>query len=238
MNPGTQVAGGGNLRGLPMRKLHHAIAVFGLVAASPVGATTVIDPVGDFLPSYNGPQTGQFDVTSFSALYNPATQIFALAGTLAGNIDPDVEAYYAIGANTGTGAIAPFGSIGEPNVKFNQVVILESDDEGDAFVGANALDFTISGNTFQVLVPLAFLPSTGADPLAYRFNLWPRTDLTPSNLAAISDFAPNNALAHTSAVPEPGTWLMLLAGFAAMGVMLRYRRRSRGGARLAISQQA
>ena len=131
--------------------------------------------------------------------------------------------------------------VGRPDitkVKFDQVAILESEDAGDAFLGANALDFTISGNTFQVLVPLAFLPSTGADPLSYRFNLWPRTDLTPSNLAAISDFAPNNALAHTSAVPEPGTWLMLLAGFAAMGVMLRYRRRSRGGAQLAISQQA
>ena len=72
-----------------------------------------------------------------------------------------------------------------------------------------------------------FLPSTGADPLGYGFNLWPRTDLTPTNLPAISDFAPENALLNPSAVPEPSTWLMLLAGFGLIGSALRSARRQK-----------
>jgi hypothetical protein len=220
-----------------MQKLHHAIAVVALVTASSAAATTVTDPVGDFIPSFTGPQTGDLDVTSFSVVFDPATEIFAITGVLAANINPESDYYYVTGVNTGTGLIAPFGSIGEPNVIFNQAVVVGGEGEGEAFVGANDLDFTISGNTFQMLVPLSLLPSTGAEPLAYAFNLWPRTDLTPSNLAAISDFAPNNAEIHASAIPEPGTWLSMLAGFAFMGGALRYRRRrSRSGA--ALTQQA
>jgi hypothetical protein len=124
--------------------------------------------------------------------------------------------------NTGAGAIAPFASIGQPNVIFDQVVVVDS--LGDAFVGADSLAFTISGDTFNVLVPLSLLPSTGLDPLEYSFNLWPRTDLAPANLAAISDFAPDNAMIHPTAVPEPATWLALLLGFGLVGTVLRFRR--------------
>jgi len=211
-----------------MRKVHHSIALLALMASAPAVATTVADPVGDFIPSFTGPQTGDLDVTSFSVTFNPTTEIFAITGVLAGNIDPQADYYYVTGVNTGAGAIAPFGSIGEPNVVFDRAVIVGSEGAGEAFVGANPLDFTISGNTFQVLVPLSLLPSTGRDPTAYAFNLWPRTDLVPSNLAAISDFAPNNSEIHPTAVPEPSSWLLLLAGFAAMGGTLRYQsRRSR-----------
>jgi hypothetical protein len=201
-----------------------------LAAASPAVAGTVTDPVGDFIPSFTGPQTGDLDVTALTVTFNPETQIFAITGMLAGNIDPNADYYYVTGVNTGAGAIAPFGSIGEPNVTFDKAVVVGSEDEGEAFIGGTTLDFSISGNTFQVLVPLSLLPSTGADPLNYGFNLWPRTDLVPSNLAAISDFAPDNALfVHPTAVPEPGTWLMLLTGFAAVGGALRWQsRRARG----------
>jgi hypothetical protein len=200
-----------------------AFALFTI--AAPVEAAVVIDPTGDFVPGYTGPQTGQFDVTGFSVEFNPETQIYSIIGMLAGLIDPGVEAYYAIGVNTGTGAIRPFSSLGQPNVIFNQVVVLDSEDAGDAFVGANDLDFTISGNTFNILVPLSLLPSTGADPAQYAFNLWPRTDLTPSNLAAISDFAPDNAMLHPTLVPEPGTWGMMLLGFVAAGWTMRRKQK-------------
>ena len=208
-----------------MRKKLVAMACCSLAVSTPVSAATVFDPVGDFLPSYTGPQIGELDVTSFSVVFDPASSIFTIGGTLAGAIDPATGGFYAIGVDTGAGAIAPFGSIGQPNVTFDQVVVVAG--AGDAFVGADDLDFTISGNTFSVLVPLALLPSTGADPLGYGFNLWPRTDLTPTNLPAISDFAPENALLNPSAVPEPSTWLMLLAGFGLIGSALRSARRQK-----------
>jgi hypothetical protein len=193
-------------------------------SASPAAATVITDPIGDFIGSFAGPNAPDLDVTTFSAVFNPESRIFTLGGTLAGTIDPENDFYYVIGVNTGAGAIAPFGSIGQPNVIFDQVVVVGG--EGEAFVGANDLAFTISGNTFSVDVPLSLLPSTGfGDPLLYAWNLWPRTQIdNPGDVTAISDFAPDNAMINASAVPEPGTWAMLLFGFVAVGVAIRRRR--------------
>src|SRR5437764_4586777 len=98
-------SGWGNREAIHMRKLHHTIALLALMAGSPAVATTVADPVGDFIPSFTGPQTGDLDVTSFSVTFNPATEIFAITGVLAGNIDPQADYYYVTGVNTGAGAI-------------------------------------------------------------------------------------------------------------------------------------
>jgi hypothetical protein len=207
-----------------MSRLSFAFALLPLVISAPAAATVSIDPIGDFIPSFTGPQTGDLDVSGFSVAYDPGTEIFRIAGSLAAAINPEADYYYVIGVNTGAGAIAPFGSIGEPNVVFDQVVVVGS--EGEAFLGdeSNALAFTILGSDFTVDVPLSMLPSTGRDPLEYAFNLWPRTDLDPPNLAAISDFAPDNSMIHPTSVPEPATWLMLLFGFGIAGTALRARR--------------
>ena len=206
-----------------MRSLGLALALIPLVIGAPAVAGTVPDPVNDFLPSYVGPDTGEFDVTSFTALFDPAAGLFRLSATLAGTINPETDGYYIIGVNTGAGAIAPFASIGQPNVTFDQVIVVGG--EGEAFIGSTDLQFDISGNSFLVWVPLSLLPSTGAEPLDYGFNLWPRTEIeTPGNLEHISDFAPNNALLQATAVPEPATWLMMLLGFGLTGTALRFRR--------------
>jgi hypothetical protein len=206
-----------------MRNLGLALALVPLVIGTPAVAGTVPDPVNDFLPSYVGPDTGEFDVTSFTALFDPSADLFRLSATLAGAIDPETDGYYIIGVNTGAGAIAPFASIGQPNVTFDQVVIVGG--EGEAFIGSTDLAFDIAGNAFTVWVPLSLLPSTGASPLDYGFNLWPRTEIeTPGNLEHISDFAPNNALLKATAVPEPATWLTMLLGFGLAGASLRFRR--------------
>lgn len=206
-----------------MRKLTLALAFAPIVLGSPALAGNVPDPTGDFLASYNGPDTGEFDVTSFSAVFDPSTSLFQLSATLAGAINPETDGYYIIGVNTGAGAIAPFGSIGQPNVTFDNVVIVGG--EGEAFIGSTDLTFQILGNSFSVWVPLALLPSTGAEPVDYGFNLWPRTEIeTPGNLEHISDFAPNNALLKATVVPEPVTWLMMLLGFGLAGTALRFRR--------------
>lgn len=214
-----------------MRKRTLALALAGFVIGTPAIASTTTDPVGDFLPSYTGPHTGEFDVTNFSVLYDPSTSLFRIAGTLAGNINPETDGYYIIGVNTGAGAIDPFGSIGQPDVEFDKVVVVAG--EGEAFIGGEDLTFDIFGDSFLVWVPLSLLPSTGADPLDYGFNLWPRTEIdTPGNLEHISDFAPNNALLKATAVPEPVTWMMMLLGFGLAGASIRFRRAR------ALTQQA
>src|SRR5690349_20831987 len=200
-----------------------ALALAGFAFGTPAIASTTIDPVGDFLPSYTGPHTGEFDVTNFSVTFDPSTSLFRIGGTLAGTINPETDGYYIIGVNTGAGAIDPFGSIGQPDVESDKVVVVAG--EGEVFIGSEDLVFSIFGNSFSVLVPLSLLPSTGADPLDYGFNLWPRTEIdTPGNLEHISDFAPNNALLKATAVPEPVTWMTMLLGFGLAGASLRFRR--------------
>lgn len=154
-----------------------ALALLPFVISAPAAATVVTDSVGDFIPSFAGPTTGDLDVTLFGVTYDPGTELFQISGSLAAALVPESDYYYVIGVNTGAGAIAPFGSIGQGNVIFDQVVIVGS--EGEAFLGteSNPLAFNINGSDFDVTVPLSMLPSTGRDPLEYAFNLWPRTQI-------------------------------------------------------------
>lgn len=206
-----------------MKRLLFASASIALLTSSPATASTVLDAVGDFLPTYTGPAAPDLDVTSFSAAYNPNTMNFHVGATLAGMIDPSVAGFYVIGVNTGTGAIDPFDSVGHGNVVFNQAIVVNKNATGN--VGAFALtNVSVSGNQFSATVPLSLLPSTGFAPLQYGFNLWPRTGMGNE---LISDFSPENALLQPSAIPEPLTWIMMLMGFGALGAVMRLARRGR-----------
>src|SRR5437764_2235437 len=217
-----------------MKTLKLTAALLSLIAGSPALAATVSDPVGDFLPSFAGPASADLDVTSFSVSLNPSATTFSLGAVLAGAIDPSLAGFYVIGVDTGLGANAPFGTIGEPNVRFDQVIIVQKN--GTATLGAKSLTTLLSGNQFIVSVPVSLLPSTGASAANYGFNIWPRAGSTVTGNSQISDFAPNNALLSANGVlpvPEPATWLMMLLGFGGIGVVVR---RSRGKA--AIMQVA
>jgi hypothetical protein len=182
-------------------------------------ATTVADPTGDFLPSFVGAHDADLDVTSFGVTWDPGKAAFLLQATFAGAIDPGKAGFYVIGVNTGTGAIKPFASIGEPKVIFNQAIVIQK--SGAGAVSGHNVAATIAGDSFSAWVPVSFLPSTGFSPGQYGFNLWPRN--TGPGLGSISDFAPQNAT--VTGVPEPTTWALALAGFALMGVALRRQRR-------------
>lgn len=205
-----------------MRKTGLVLALLPAVISSPALAVTVSDPVGDILPSFVGTGSPDLDVTSFSVDFNPGTNLFTLSATFAGAIDPTLAGFYVIGVNTGTGANAPFGSIGEPNVTFNQVIVVQKN--GTATLSGNALAVALAGNMFSVDVPLGLLPPTvpGLGPRNYGFNLWPREGAVVTGNSQITDFAPENALLRI--VPEPATWLMMLLGFAMVGTALRFRR--------------
>jgi len=189
-----------------------------VLACAPAYAATVHDATGDFLPSYAGPQNPDLDVTSFSVDFDSVASAFTVSATFAGPIMVDADTLYVIGVNTGTGLIAPFGPLGHPNVRFNQVILLRTDGTGN--IGPTALDpsaITIAGDMFSAIVPLSLLPSTGFGPGNYGFNIWPRYE------NVITDFSPENAT--LAAVPEPASWALLVGGFTALGAMLRRRRR-------------
>lgn len=182
-------------------------------------ATTIPDPAGDFLPTFVGTHDADLDVLSFGVDYNAVTSQFLLTATMAGVIDPTKTGLYVIGVNTGTGVNHPFGGIGEPNVLFNQVILLQK--TGAATLSGNPLTATINGDSFSLFVPLSLLPTTGFTPDRYGFNLWSRNGLGNNN--QISDFAPENRT--LASVPEPATWAMMVAGFGLLGGALRTRRR-------------
>lgn len=194
-------------------------AVFALVAGS-ASARTITDPTGDFLSSFVGDKDADLDVTTFSVSYDPVAQAFLIGATFAGDVDPSRPGVYVLGVDTGTGPAHPFGGIGEPNVIFNQVALIQK--TGAATLGGHSLTATIAGDSLMLLIPQAFLPSTGFTPQHYGFNLWPRNGLNPADNTQISDFAPQNAL--FAAVPEPAAWAVMLAGFGVLGGALRRRR--------------
>ena len=202
------------------RVLLAAGAVLALAAATPASAVTITDAVGDFLPTYDGPEDADLDVISFSVIFDDLTDAFRLTAAMAGDIDPNRAGLYAIGVNTGAGAIRPFADIGAPNVIFDQVVVVRK--SGVSNVGANPLTATIFGNVLSVVVPLSLLPSTGFGAQQYGFNIWPRIG-APGPNTQISDFAPNNGTRSVAEVPEPATWALMIAGFGIVGAALRRR---------------
>src|SRR4051812_31667548 len=180
-----------------MRKILLAAGAILALAAGPAMATTVVDPTGDFLPTFAGPDDADLDVTSFTVNFDGATNTFMLGATFAGDVDATRAGIYVIGVNTGTGTIQPFASVGAPNVIFNQALVIQK--TGVGVVSGHAFTATITGNSLAALIPLSFLPTTGFTPGHYGFNIWPRTGLGNNN--QIADFAPNDAT--VAAVPEP-----------------------------------
>lgn len=206
-----------------MRKILLCAGAILALSSGSAKALTVTDPTGDFLPTYTGPQTADLDVTAFSVEFDSLTEAFLLSADFAGAINPADPGFYVIGVNTGTGAIRPFGAVGQGNVIFDQFMSITKTGIAtlDPFSPApKPLTASILGSSLSVIVPLNLLPSTGFTPGHYGFNIWPR--LEAQALSSLADFAPDNAT--LAAVPEPATWGLMITGFGLAGAALRRRR--------------
>jgi PEP-CTERM motif len=190
--------------------------------------TGITDNPNDFLTTFAGSSSStDLDVLSATVLYDASTDQFRLTATMGGPIGTTPTSLYVWGVNRGAGT-AGFAANGIDGVRFDRVILLDPD--GTSMVaGAGPLPsgaLTVSGNSVSAVVSGSLLPSTGFNKLDYTWNLWPR-DVTFSGFAQIADFAPDNASFTTTPgsvpVPEPGAHLLMLAGLAVAGWMLRRR---------------
>jgi hypothetical protein len=199
------------------------------VSAGAAQAATVVDPSGDFLPTFAGPAAADLDLVSASASLQGGD--LTLTATLDGAVGTTPGGFYVWGINRGGGQALFQNSTPQlaPGVKFDAVVILRPDLTGAITlilptVSSTPLDagsVTVSGNTITGVIPISLLTPNGFTPERFRYNVWPRSPGAGNTF--IADFAPDNSSFFAS-VPEPAAWALMLAGFGMLGASARRRR--------------
>ena len=199
--------------------------------AAPAGANPLA-PSSGFIPSYAGPQNGDFEITSGDAFLHGST--FEFDATFGAAIGTTAGVFYVWGIDRGAN-VAPFGA-NRPDVLFDAVVIsapsLNENFVLDLLTNQltllTASQVSVSGDMLKLLVPDSLLPSTGfASPGDYLVSLWSRDGLNPADFTQIAEFAPSHGDAGVT-VPEPVTLSLFGAGL--VGVVAMRRRKRKPGA--------
>lgn len=211
------------------RGLAAAAVVFAALAFAPAAqAATIIDPVGDFIPSYAGQQNADLDVVTASASFLGSSYQFST--TYAGTIGTTPGSVYVWGVDRGQGT-ARFGAIAT-GVLFDSVVVFTpgvSTLVRDLIAGITTVLPTsatqVAGAALTIDVAASLLPSLGLAADRYTANHWPRSGNGNNN--QISDFAPDNSNLAV-AVAEPAAIGIFAAGI--LGMLWLGRRRTPDGA--------
>ena len=211
---------------LPAKTL---LAVGLLLAGSPgpARAGLILDPAGDFLPTYTGPRDPGLDVTAHEVLLAGDRLIFF--GRMAGPIAPTraIGGLYLFGLDRGRGTPRFLGGtpvIG-PNVLWDSVLRTNPDGTGlfnnqvaGVVTPLDPADIRISGSEFTASVPLSLmLPSATRPPREWTYNLWPRNGIVIGHNVHVSDLAPDDGNSPVQAVPEPAS--LALCGFGALALL-------------------
>jgi hypothetical protein len=203
-----------------------AVPMMLLLSSVSARADILIDPVGDFLPTYVGPHGGDLDVVTTNVFSEGSDLLFS--AVMNAPIGTTAQGFYVWGVDRG-GSVANFASLGLPNITFDTVLVIQPNGTGIVMVlggpttPLNPANIVISGNTFLARVPLALLPPNGFTVEQYGQNLWPRWGGVPFGDPQISDFAPDTRNAGVQ-VPEPASLLLLSAGLVGLGSRLRRRK--------------
>ena len=102
--------------------------------------------------------------------------------------------------------------------------------------GNFTLDFS-AGNTLlgSIIGAATTTPTAGLFDIAFDYSILGGTGLYAGATGVFKGIGtvdqrvrPTNVAINFSAVPEPGTWAMMLIGFGAIGATIRFRRRQSG----------
>ena len=201
---------------------------FAALLMSTSAQAAILDPVGDFLSTYTGPQNGDLDVTAVDAVLTGPGRV-TLVGTHAAAIGTtnDTAYVWVIDRGAGDDVLADLDPPAGEGVTFDSVVVLLPDGTGffldlvaggaPQFLAESAI--SIAGPTISVSLTEDLLVSQGFAFADYGYNLWPRyapSGVNPADNTQISDFAPD-ASTFTARVPEPAAIGLLGLGLAAIG---------------------
>jgi hypothetical protein len=208
-------------------------ALAGALSIGVAPALAVTDAADDFLATYTGPQAGDLDILSASAIFDGTS--FHLSATLSGAPGTTAGGIYVWGINRGAGA--PRLTFGSPSigagVLFDAVAVMFPDGLGRVAIlpamGPPAITnlpglVDVDGNTISASFATSLLPGNGFAPVDYTYTLWSRARVNPladGSNAEVADFTPG----FQAEVPEPGAWAVMILGFAGAGSALRRRRR-------------
>lgn len=155
-----------------------------------------------------------------------ATNLAFAAGDPNSGVNPDVTAAaYNTARPLGTSPASPGG----PNQLFvidtGLDILARQNNNGGILTTVGALSFDLSGRTsFDIDINDIGFVQNGQNLFSVNLGTGALTSLgqTQTALFGISAFR-----ANANAVPEPGTWAMMLIGFGAMGVSMRRRRKAK-----------
>lgn len=193
-----------------------------LVAATPATAATIVAAPG--ASSYNGPTPVTYD---FDSALAPVTGGLVTNGSLSGvRAQPFGSSgnYWTVGPTDGSPGymdLSSFGLIGSISFlwgsvdTFNKIELLNAANVAIAtFTGSQVSALANGNQSLPSTNPVVTIFLTGAEQSALT-----RLKLTSTtNAFEVDNFRIN-------AVPEPGTWAMMLLGFGAIGFAMRRGRR-------------
>jgi hypothetical protein len=199
-------------------KRHAFAAAFVLAALILLGidhpgqADEILDPVGDFLPTYTGIKDAGLDALAHQVTLAGDRIVFY--GRMDGPIAPTqaIGGLYLIGMDRGRGTprfLAGTPQIG-PNVTWDLIVRINPNGTGlvnnqvaGVITPLDPADILINDDEFFASVPLnLLLPAATRPPCEWTYNLWPRNGIIVGQNGNVSDLAPDNSNSPVQTVPE------------------------------------